>query len=1754
MAVKWSDVIKDPEYQSLTPAEKLQLQNRFWTNVVLKDPEYQSLTSTEKDALHSRFFKSSQQPTISTITPQQLKKAEAIRKASGYSQKTPIITFGTTPEITATTLVPKPTSKPIPKPIAKPIYQYTPKQIKTLQKQITFPTLPTRLPSSKEFKTIPNIPVGTKQLIIETPPTLEEYKEAVKIPFRIGKIAIEKAPILKDEEKKTLISYSKGLLEGGSAGHISPPKEEGESNLARGVGYLVGYALPIGKGIQLSKAIIGRLGVKTASPFLRRLSTEIVGMGAVGAIEKLPEDKSRLQNIIDWSALGAGFGLGARGLAKGGKLAKEYMFPESYRETMARAKGLPAEEVIKPTIKPMGETLGKKIDITIGEGKTPQETIGEELSKIAIKTKTPEKFKEATEGITFTISNANKTLTKTYIPEDIKKLVGEPETFWKEYHFGEKPELTPQQFKVREELKKRLAEKIKPKIKPTPEITPKIEVPPVEEVPPEAPPKVEVPPEVKMEVSEEVKPTPKEFAIKGNWELGQKRAFKFDLNSTINEGRFRLLPPEQIEKGTYFRRESTTPGVSYVMGKNIETGKSEIQAIRFDKSIMPEVKAKVWWDANKGKYKFAEGIKKIKPPEVPVSKVEPTTIETKPEIKPSSPKQTIKDTLKDLYIYEGRKKIGAVGKDISKIPLTPEEIEARERLVADVKRYTEEAHKSKKSFEKYLKEQGANKSLINLMQLALREEIKERPSEVFGKDIKGVSQEIKNTKKEIKELKKKALQEARFRYSEEKDLFETKKIIPQVIKRGGIRPYRLDTSGKIPEYEEYKSLPLVVKRKTGLPPDEMANELGLADDRELYDILRGEARIPKRQSFKYYKDLTEQELGLSELQERVVSLENKRKDLLRATKFERPGTKESLARITERVVKPPSKEIVIKEDVLLRQRIIDEARGAKEGANYARKLTREELLDKFRRSETTVKQLQKDIIDYVKSELPLSERGKFISAISQVKTKKQQLRIFEKVEEIKEKTIRKEKMEEIANMPKGRIDVTYQKEIVEVLKDIDLHKPTSKTLSRLRGMRDFIVRRGKEHRIPSEYTAKLSRLTKKNLVDMSTEELTELSETLKGLVNLGKLKQRLKYKYNARLRERELSKLLASTRNYDPTISNIATRGAKYMYLETLHTFRVAEVLDGYKRGMNFKYVRELGETETELKQEVMDMTLSALREIRETGIKELTEDQQVRMMINIRQREGAIEQVKTLMKYFKYEEIPKLTSQEEEAIKIIQKYTNKHTDEVAAVFEEIYNQIFPRMETYILPLKYPKENPVLSPDVLLHNRYRTTQTFKGFSIPRKPGVEELPRTDLLAIFEEALNEQLWFARMQPKLENLKYIVKHPKFREKVGRIGYNWWADHLDIMARKGWSASASFSPFTRLLRQGRININNAILGYKASSILMQPFVIFDALAYMSSAYNPLVIGRITKEFLQVWGDTLIRPGYVKKFINASPVLMQRNAGELAVEETLQEIGRMRGKYLWKSYQRGGLALLKWADLTSAVGIQNATLKILKKYKVPNPEKEAEFLTHLINSSAEVSYRPHILAKGEGMRTWFTFQTFFLNRWGILAHDLIRKGLIADPNWKKKFFALIGLGIYMAGNIAEDEARRNTYNIITGKEKEPESALTTALMTIPENIPFFGNLIKSAQWGIPSADIPIERVIKTGAVGTKQLIAGKKPEAKIRGAIKTTETELSLLGLAGTAQLSDIAERLLVPPKPKKEIEEEKRKKEFIKKWKKRG
>jgi hypothetical protein len=116
------------------------------------------------------------------------------------------------------------------------------------------------------------------------------------------------------------------------------------------------------------------------------------------------------------------------------------------------------------------------------------------------------------------------------------------------------------------------------------------------------PSKLEISPNVQKEAQEALNTSIE--AQEPDWSIGQERPFEFDTNSTKNEGRFRLYPPDELTD--YFRRKSGTDGVSYVIGKDSE-GNQVTQAIRFDKSKFTEDQASKWFEDNKDKFQFYKG-------------------------------------------------------------------------------------------------------------------------------------------------------------------------------------------------------------------------------------------------------------------------------------------------------------------------------------------------------------------------------------------------------------------------------------------------------------------------------------------------------------------------------------------------------------------------------------------------------------------------------------------------------------------------------------------------------------------------------------------------------------------------------------------------------------------------------------------------------------------------------------------------------------------------------------------------------------------------------------------------------------------------------------------------------------------------------------------------------------------------------------------------------------------------------------------
>ena len=84
-------------------------------------------------------------------------------------------------------------------------------------------------------------------------------------------------------------------------------------------------------------------------------------------------------------------------------------------------------------------------------------------------------------------------------------------------------------------------------------------------------------------------------------EVLEERRFRFDPNSTENQGRFRLKDPDLFSR-VWTRRDPRSKGVSHIIGI-MRDGRYGTQAIRFDKDHWTEPDAAKWWAKNSRRFR-----------------------------------------------------------------------------------------------------------------------------------------------------------------------------------------------------------------------------------------------------------------------------------------------------------------------------------------------------------------------------------------------------------------------------------------------------------------------------------------------------------------------------------------------------------------------------------------------------------------------------------------------------------------------------------------------------------------------------------------------------------------------------------------------------------------------------------------------------------------------------------------------------------------------------------------------------------------------------------------------------------------------------------------------------------------------------------------------------------------------------------------------------------------------------------------------
>ena len=789
----------------------------------------------------------------------------------------------------------------------------------------------------------------------------------------------------------------------------------------------------------------------------------------------------------------------------------------------------------------------------------------------------------------------------------------------------------------------------------------------------------------------------------------------------------------------------------------------------------------------------------------------------------------------------------------------------------------------------------------------------------------------------------------------------------------------------------------------------------------------------------------------------------------------------------------------------------------------------EDKISDINQSIITAAEIKKAIINYAE-DLPASEKGKMVQMITKAETQKDLVKATMRIDAALQRVDKNEQLQELrktadeikAAVRTGKsIAVDYQKRLIDILSGYDLKSPTAKTIARLRSFKDYLD--ANPGFVPEYATKELERLSKKSVGQMTGTDIKTLNDTLAHLMALGNLKQDLRNNYDERIRQASLAKLLVATTSLDPkgdvSDKSYAVRESKKkMYINTLHSYRVTDMLDGYNdyKGPNTRLQRGVSH-------KVNNAELTATATLKDVfdKIKAIqnswSEKEQATMEFHLLIQQGAHTQANELATKQGWTEIPKLTENMEIAMDLMRGAFKKTEDYLAAVYEEINNKPFEKVDNY-WPLKYERNKKEIPEPTIGQKVMRSAQTEQGFTLKRLPNVKRTPRIDVFAQFEEAIREQQYFMQVQPALLEVRSLVNDEAYKAQAGQLATNWWRDYIDAMSNKGQLSGVRSNAW---LRKKRVQLSRAVLGFKLSSIIMQPMAIFDALSYVQMRYGQVAAARLLTHFAATW----INPMYARKVLakSASLQLRQGNAGELSVEEIQ---GASKGKKVATAINALAMSPLQWADMKTAASVNQAIYKTLIKSGATESDArgEADLIMNIVSGSSEIADRPMVLMSGEGARTIFTFQTFMLNRWGLIAHDFIRSGLV-HGKLGRKFKALYGLFILGLAGGLEDLLRRKLYEAISGEKVKNEfNFFKSAFFSIPEAIPVIGQIIQGLNQTGQSFSVPLARVGEQLVTGFNQ-IQSKDPSAQRKGWIKIGEAVATYNGVPGSAQASDFIE-----------------------------
>ena len=194
---------------------------------------------------------------------------------------------------------------------------------------------------------------------------------------------------------------------------------------------------------------------------------------------------------------------------------------------------------------------------------------------------------------------------------------------------------------------------------------------------------------------------------------------------------------------------------------------------------------------------------------------------------------------------------------------------------------------------------------------------------------------------------------------------------------------------------------------------------------------------------------------------------------------------------------PSFEKKVIAERMALRQSLRRQAAASREAA----KVTKEDLLV-----------IKRTLEDVIKAQIPLAQQGKFMSTMASIQTQKGLDEAIERVDEMAVRIERGDAVKElraaIKDVDLKKVRPEYRDALEPIISAVDPVKRMERTLKRLRNLAEF-VEKEPDNQVPQKVLNELKILSRRPIIELSKEEVESITDTIKHLVRLNELKNRL---------------------------------------------------------------------------------------------------------------------------------------------------------------------------------------------------------------------------------------------------------------------------------------------------------------------------------------------------------------------------------------------------------------------------------------------------------------------------------------------------------------------------------------------------------------------------------------------------------------------------------------------------------------------